>query len=511
MEYEFATKVMSIIKEFESDGKYPTYYELETKAGGKKVRIDLIYLLRDFYASQKFPKEFFDTLLTNQQYPIEAGLIIKEKQKENFPFYKVKKDTHISFYNDHGYITSTGLNKRQETDKSGSVFLNALSNEPQTLEQLTNKLLQVFKGVDYQTILPDAKEFYDNLVNEGFLTKAETIEEIEKADNSCKNIQDKYSESAVNFYLPGLDTDFLNFFVEFAKYSKRHSERFMDNLRIASFYGTFKNAIWAGGRLSHGMMPEPIDVEDSIHKINDAGVAARFTFTNSVIEERHLNDTYCNFLMEVANNGKNEVLVNSPVLENYLRKQYPNFKYIQSITACEHNIDKINQATEKYDLVVLDFHDNKKEAFLNEIKHKDKIEILIDGFCPTECCFSKKHYENISKINCFQGNENEGGCLQKNRTPQKSFYDGLKLRKDTNLTFDEVYRKYYNMGFRHFKLVGRNEPSFYVFESLIYYLVKPEFRDEVRAELADYYIDYLIKFYGGFKTPKLDFPIKIKK
>ena len=79
MEYEFATKVMSIIKEFESDGKYPTYYELETKAGGKKVRIDLIYLLRDFYASQKFPKEFFDVLLTKGEYPIEAGFITKKK------------------------------------------------------------------------------------------------------------------------------------------------------------------------------------------------------------------------------------------------------------------------------------------------------------------------------------------------------------------------------------------------------------------------------------------------
>ena len=78
MDKEFTAKVMSIIKDFESDGKYPTYYELETKAGGKKVRIDLIYLLRDFYASQKFPKEFFDTLLTKGECPIEANIITKK-------------------------------------------------------------------------------------------------------------------------------------------------------------------------------------------------------------------------------------------------------------------------------------------------------------------------------------------------------------------------------------------------------------------------------------------------
>ena len=78
MDKEFTTKVMSIIKEFESDGKYPTYYELETKAGCKKVRIDLIYLLRDFYVSQKFPKEFFDVLLTKGECPIEANIITKK-------------------------------------------------------------------------------------------------------------------------------------------------------------------------------------------------------------------------------------------------------------------------------------------------------------------------------------------------------------------------------------------------------------------------------------------------
>lgn len=422
--------------------------------------------------------------------------------------YRQKKDTHISVYNGHGYITNTGLNKRSEVDASGSVFLKALSDKPQTLEQLTDKLLETFIGADRAAILPDAQEFYDKFVEDGFLVKGETKEELDLNDNSMKLAQPKNQEEKLNFYLPGLDLNFLPFFVHFAKYAVKHSERFMNNIRIASFYGTFKNAIWAGGRYSLGMMPSVNDMEYAIHSINDAGIAARYTFTNSVIEEKHLNDTLCNLCMEIANNGQNEVLVNSPVLENYLRKEYPNFKFIQSITACEHNIDKINVATEKYDLVVIDFHDNHNKDFLEGIKHKDKIEILIDGSCPTSCNMSKKHYENISHVNCLQGNENETGCLMCNRKSQISFYDGIKQRKDTCLTFEEVFNEYYKMGFRHFKLVGRNEYDFSVFESLIYYLVKPEFRDTVRAELADFYIDYLIKWYGGRKIPILDTPIK---
>ena len=223
-----------------------------------------------------------------------------------------------------------------------------------------------------------------------------------------------------------------------------HSDDFMDNVRVASFYGSFKNAIWAGGRSIIGQMPSPIDMSEAIHKINDAGIAVRYTYTNSVIEEKHLSDTFCNLTMKMADNGKNEVLVNSPVLEQYLRKQYPSFKFIQSITACEHDINKINESTEKYDLVVIDFHDNHNESFLAKISNKEKIEILVNGYCPMSCVRSKDHYELISKINCHQANIKEDLCLMSNRKPFKGFYDNLENNKMTTLTFDDVYKKYYN-------------------------------------------------------------------
>lgn len=347
-------------------------------------------------------------------------------------FYRLKNDTHTSIYNGHGYITNTGLNKRNEVGESDSVFLKALSQKPQTLEQLSDKLLETVSKVDKATRLRKVKVFYDKFVEEGFLVKGETREELDKNDKSMAFIQPKISPEKVNFYFPALDLDFLNFFVYFAKYSVKHYERFMNNIRIASFYGTFKNAIWAGGRANIGMPPSPIDMEDAIRKINDAGIAARYTFTNSVLEEKHLNDTFCNLCMEIANNGKNEVLVNSPVLEKYLRKNYPNFGFIQSITACEHNIDKINEATEKYSYVVIDFHDNHNQEFLDGIKHKDRIEILIDGVCPTFCNMSHQHYKNISLINTFQENLGDYCLLSGSGPSEKGFYNGLRIRKDSN-------------------------------------------------------------------------------
>lgn len=422
--------------------------------------------------------------------------------------YRQKKDTHIRISTGRGYITSTGLNKRIDVDESGSMFLNALSREPKSLEQLADKLLETFKGVDRETILPDAREFYDNFVREGFLVSGESAAELDERDTSLCNVQPPYNPDIINFYLPGLDLDFLNFYIHFAKYTQLHAERFMPNTRIASFYGTFKGAIWAGGRVTVGANPSPINMEDAIHKINDAGIAVRYTFTNSVLEERHLGDTFCNLAMELANNGKNEVLVNSPILENYLRKHYPNFKFIQSITVAERNVNKINEATKKYDLVVIDFHDNRNFDFLEKIQDKGKIEILMDGHCPSSCAFAKKHYRNISLVNSHQANPAEGRCLIPNREGHKGFYDILEKNKDTSLTFDDVYKRYYDMGFRHFKMVGREEPFFTPFEALMYYFSKPECRERTSSDLAERYIEYLVKVRGGNIIPALDTPVK---
>ena len=83
MDNGFTTKVMSIIEDFKANGKYPTYYELEKKAGDKRhIRIDLIYLLRDCYKNNELPKKFFDVLLTKGEYPIEAGFITRENKED---------------------------------------------------------------------------------------------------------------------------------------------------------------------------------------------------------------------------------------------------------------------------------------------------------------------------------------------------------------------------------------------------------------------------------------------
>ena len=62
--------------------------------------------------------------------------------------YRQKKDTYIRNYDGSGYITSTGIWNDRMVNESGTVFLCALSREPQTLDELAEKIIKSFVDVD---------------------------------------------------------------------------------------------------------------------------------------------------------------------------------------------------------------------------------------------------------------------------------------------------------------------------------------------------------------------------
>lgn len=96
--------------------------------------------------------------------------------------YRQKKDTYIRNYSGVGYITSTGLFNDRTVNESGTVFLCAINRQPQSLEQLVDKILPQFVGVDRDIITGDAQEFYDILVEDGFLLRGETPQELDAQD-----------------------------------------------------------------------------------------------------------------------------------------------------------------------------------------------------------------------------------------------------------------------------------------------------------------------------------------
>lgn len=286
------------------------------------------------------------------------------------------------------------------------------------------------------------------------------------------------SDRVVKWHLPGFCAFFyLNQIV--INLMKEYPEKFREGYRVGSVYGTFPGAIWNGGRAVFGITCKK-DMQRIVDTFNRFGVPVRFTWTNPLLEEKHVYDTYCNLIMSVADNGKNEVLVNSPVLEQYLRENYPDFGFISSTTKRLTRLEEIQAELDKnYKLVVLDYdlnHDEKVLAALESVA--DRIEILVDEICFPGCQKRKKHYEDEALMQLTYEKGTVFPCP--NRTTRPSF---AECKKRPSFISNEEIDGYIERGYTNFKIVGRGLPQDMVLESYLYYLVKEEEREFIHNKI----------------------------
>lgn len=258
-----------------------------------------------------------------------------------------------------------------------------------------------------------------------------------------------------------------------------YPEKFRDGYKIGSVYGTFPGAIWNGGRAVFGITPKR-DMENILKMYNQSGIPVRFTWTNSLIEEKHLNDTYCNLIMKLADNGLNQVLVNTKVLEEYIDKEYPNFPKISSTTKRIVDAKALKEELDKdYYLVVLDYDLNHNQEVLQEIQpYADRVEILVNEVCYPGCTMRKEHYRQQSQMQLEYDIHTPFPCPNK-ATPRK-FEECMS--RPAFISYEQI-DGYIEKGFVNFKIVGRGMPMDYVKDSYIYFLVKEECRDFIREKI----------------------------
>ena len=285
-------------------------------------------------------------------------------------------------------------------------------------------------------------------------------------------------KNLIYWHLPGFCVYFyLNQII--IKLMKDYPEKFRDNYRIGSVYGTFPGAIWNGGRAVFGLTSKG-DMRKIIFTYNHLEVPVRFTWTNSLLTKEHVHDTYCNLIMREADNGMNQVLVNTQVLEDYLREKYPNFAYISSTTKRITTLEEVERELSKdYLLVVLDYDLNHDEEVLKALEPQaGRIEILADEICFPGCTKRKEHYEDESRMQL----EFERGTVYPcpNRKTKPSFAECRK--RPAFLTAEDV-EAYAQRGYRNFKLVGRGLPIELVKESYLYYLVKEKDRPFIKERM----------------------------
>jgi len=96
--------------------------------------------------------------------------------------YRQKFDTFIRIYDDVGYITNRSDFRDQVTDKSGAVFLKALSRTPKELKELVTEITGAYINADPAVVEQDVRDFYKLLEEDGFIVSGATAEELDRKD-----------------------------------------------------------------------------------------------------------------------------------------------------------------------------------------------------------------------------------------------------------------------------------------------------------------------------------------
>ena len=91
-----------------------------------------------------------------------------------------------------------------------------------------------------------------------------------------------------------------------------------DNVVIDSVFGS-PTCVWNGGRALHDVYYDKKQLQHIHDTYANLGVKVRFIFTNPFLNEHDLYDRYCNLLMAIFQDLSPEVVVNSQILEDYLR------------------------------------------------------------------------------------------------------------------------------------------------------------------------------------------------
>ena len=137
------------------------------------------------------------------------------------------------------------------------------------------------------------------------------------------------NKQTAHYHLPGL-FEFYELYRMFLPLFREHGEYFYDWCDIGSIYGAPPDCIWGGGRVSL----EDHDAREVLTLLQEYGISARLTFSNSQLCEENLSDRKCNELCALfAENTEPEsgVIVHSELLLQYLKSHYPQL-YLISVS-----------------------------------------------------------------------------------------------------------------------------------------------------------------------------------
>lgn len=304
-------------------------------------------------------------------------------------------------------------------------------------------------------------------------------------------MRDQLKKGKAYYHLPGL-FEFYELYSVFLPLFREHREYFYEWCDIGSLYGTLTDCLWNGGRIGGG----EVDPQEVLALVQEYGISARLTFSNSLLREEHLLDERCNTLcalFEQSTGERNGIIVHSDLLLDYLKIKYPRLYFVSSTTKVLTNfqqfVDEVNR--DDFCYVVPDFRLNKMFDQLDGLLgyQKDKVEFLCNECCWFGCKDRKICYEAVSRRNLGESYI-EHHCAAPKSEQWYRFSEAMK--NPGFISVDDIRDTYLPMGFSNFKIEGRGLGSALILEFLLYYMTKPEYHLHVRENI---YLDSMLDLF----------------
>lgn len=94
------------------------------------------------------------------------------------------KNSFIRCTEKYGYIINQLTRHDRTYDEYGADILRLMSREPQSIDEIVEKLMPLYEDADYSTVKEDVVGFMESLANDCFVVIGDTIEELDAKDQS---------------------------------------------------------------------------------------------------------------------------------------------------------------------------------------------------------------------------------------------------------------------------------------------------------------------------------------
>lgn len=286
------------------------------------------------------------------------------------------------------------------------------------------------------------------------------------------------------YVIPGLWERY-KIIIPFLSIYRVNPEYFYDDISINSVFGNFCHSIWDGGRYHDTFQNFAYleDIQIIQHIYNDIlNISMRLVCSNILIQPQDCLDKFSNLILSTCENNQNNIIIGNDILEEYIRKNYPKYKFISSTTKCLDNNDQIIKELQKdYLYVCLSYNKNQDIKFLKNIpiELKEKVELLVNERCVLNCTQRRTHYLEISKSNYSYNSKYDKDFKCLNNAKQKCLNSSAISYNNLNT--------YINLDINHFKIQGRwGSDNSFLLQSLMSYCIKPEFQSFIYELINQY-------------------------